>query len=147
MNVNRCPKCNAHCELSEANVYFGTLVECPECGCKFEILKTAERFSRPRFRMQPKPVVEHDAGKSTEPVSPSTPKRKPTIVWRRFAVLLAIWSGLALFFQLSTITFIFPASLILMAFFRVNRTLYKKAQLRTFVYFSLDKGFEIFVSL
>ena len=147
MNINRCPKCNAHCELSEGNVYLGTLVECPECGCKFEIVKTREGVSSPRFRLQAEPVVEPEARIPTETVRPPTPKGKPRIAWKSFAILLAIWSGLALFFQLAIITFTFPASLILMAFFRTNRTLYKKAQLRNFVYFSLDKGFEIFVSL
>ena len=148
MDVTRCPKCNAQCKLSEANVYLGVLVECPACRCKFEFI--AERpvtFARPRLRVPVEPVIQPVAGAQPNTVSPRPPKRKPRISWKSFLVLMAVWSGLALLFHVSIITFLFPVSLILMAFCRTNRALYKKANRKTFAYFSLDKGVEITSSL
>ena len=148
MNVNRCPKCNTKCDLSEANLYLGTLVECPACGCRFDYMPgMLVTFARPRFRVPPEPVVEHVATNKTHTVRSSPQKRESKIAWKRFLILMVAWSVLSFYFSVSIITFLFPASLILMAFFRTNRALYKSANRKNFAYFSFDKGVEIFSSL
>ena len=152
MNVTRCPKCDTKCDLSEGNLYLGTLVECPACGCRFEHIGKTPQNTRvtsasPGFRVSPKPGVEQAATNKTthktRTVRPSPQKTEPKFAWKRFLILIVAWSVLSFYFSVSTISFLFPASLILMAFFRTNRPVFKTANRKNFAYFSFDKGVEI----
>jgi len=92
-------------------------------------------------------ILELEPSESNKEPDPTPPENKPRISWKGFLMLVVIWISLSLWFRVSTITFLLPSSLILIAFFRTNRTQYKKAHSKTFAYFSLDKGVEIFSCL
>ena len=149
MHTTECPRCSTKCSVSEEAINLGNLINCSSCGCKFESIATIRDFPQFRLFVREKPVTKDEPAPSApkEPPKPSPPGRRPPLIWQFFLILIVIWSVLSFYLGLSTITFLLPMSLILLGFFAINRSEYKRSHSKTFVYFVFDKAFELFACL
>ncbi len=149
MHTTECPRCNTKCKVSKEAISLGSLIKCASCGCKFESIGTRRNFSEFRLGVRDKPVMNDEPAPaaSKEAVKPSPTRRKPRLIWETFLILIVIWSALSFFLGFSTITFLLPVSLIFLGFFAMNRSEYKGAHRKTFVYFAFDKAVELFACL
>ena len=149
MHTTECPRCKTKCNVSKEAINLGNLINCSSCGCRFESLATNPVFPQFRLGVRDKPVTSHEPAPTApkEATKPPPPRRKPSLIWQFFLILIVIWSALSFFFGLSAITFLLPISLILLGFFGINRSEYKRSHSKTFVYFVFDKATELFACL